>query len=206
VIEAIEVDDFGPCGGDFYARGHLRSLAAVLGLDPEPLVRSFDERYATGPIQARTVFQAELATGPQSSIKLASGGPNWWALIATVLVLAIVWAVAQLVTARTDQPASAVDSTANVGFAAPDPDRFAGLGAPTTNQIVLRATGQVRVVVRTDEGEPVWEGPMRRGGTREVSVPGFAHVSVSGPGGVVARINDTTTRMIRSATVRLGRS
>ena len=31
VIEAIEVDDFAPCGGDFYARGHLRTLARVLG-------------------------------------------------------------------------------------------------------------------------------------------------------------------------------
>ena len=27
VIESIEVDDFAPCGGDFYARGHLRTLA-----------------------------------------------------------------------------------------------------------------------------------------------------------------------------------
>ena len=31
VIESIEVDDFAPCGGDFYARGHLRTLARVLG-------------------------------------------------------------------------------------------------------------------------------------------------------------------------------
>ena len=33
VIEAIEIDDFSPCGGDFYARGHLRTLARVLGVD-----------------------------------------------------------------------------------------------------------------------------------------------------------------------------
>ena len=31
VIESIEIDDFAPCGGDFYARGHLRTLARVLG-------------------------------------------------------------------------------------------------------------------------------------------------------------------------------
>ena len=31
VIESIEMDDFVPCGGDFYARGHLRTLARVLG-------------------------------------------------------------------------------------------------------------------------------------------------------------------------------
>ena len=38
VIESIEVDDFAPCGGDFYARGHLRTLARVLGVDVAPLL------------------------------------------------------------------------------------------------------------------------------------------------------------------------
>ena len=46
VIESIEVDDFAPCGGDFYARGHLRTLARVLGKDPAPLLQQFDDRYA----------------------------------------------------------------------------------------------------------------------------------------------------------------
>ena len=65
VIESIEVDDFAPCGGDFYARGHLRTLARVLGQDPGPLLQKFDDRYATAPINARRVFEAELATRPE---------------------------------------------------------------------------------------------------------------------------------------------
>ncbi len=32
VIRGIENDDFSPCGGDFYARGHIRSIAK--GLQP----------------------------------------------------------------------------------------------------------------------------------------------------------------------------
>ena len=51
VIESIEVDDFAPCGGDFYARGHLRTLARVLGVDAAPLLASYDERYADAPDQ-----------------------------------------------------------------------------------------------------------------------------------------------------------
>ena len=34
VIRAIEADDFSPCGGDFYARGHIRTLAALVGSTP----------------------------------------------------------------------------------------------------------------------------------------------------------------------------
>ncbi len=42
IIGAIERDDFSPCGGDFYARGDIRDIARVVGIDPEPLVRAYD--------------------------------------------------------------------------------------------------------------------------------------------------------------------
>ena len=64
VIESIEVDDFDACGGDFYARGHLRTLARVLRARRRARCSDlYDERYAHGRIDARQVFEAELATG-----------------------------------------------------------------------------------------------------------------------------------------------
>lgn len=42
IIIAIESGDFSACGGDVYARGHLKSIAAVLGLDPDALLAEFD--------------------------------------------------------------------------------------------------------------------------------------------------------------------
>jgi cytoskeleton protein RodZ len=95
VIEAIEVDDFGPCAGDFYARGHLRALARVLGIDDEPLLQRFEELYATAPINARRVFEAELAAGDAGAIRGVGshGRPRWGGLIAGVLVLLLVWAL-----------------------------------------------------------------------------------------------------------------
>jgi hypothetical protein len=96
VIEGIEVDEFGPCGGDFYARGHLRVLARRLGLDPGPLLDRYDDLYASAPINPRSVFEAELSTArlPRG----AAGSPNWTALIAVVLALLLVWGIARLVT------------------------------------------------------------------------------------------------------------
>ncbi len=96
VIESIEVDDFAPCGGDFYARGHLRTLARVLGRDPVPLLSMFDNRYATAPINAKRVFEAELATGMTGSMRSTRGGPNWALLIGVVLALVMTWGVIRL--------------------------------------------------------------------------------------------------------------
>ncbi|MGE5134850.1 MAG: helix-turn-helix domain-containing protein [Gemmatimonadota bacterium] len=42
IIRGIEADDFSVCGGDFYARGHIRSIAKVIGTDPVPLVTEYD--------------------------------------------------------------------------------------------------------------------------------------------------------------------
>ena len=100
VIESIEVDDFAPCGGDFYARGHLRTLARVLGVDAAPLLASYDEHYADAPIDPRRVFEAELATGVGGSIRGTRGGPNWSVLVAAVMAVVLVWSIARLVDGR----------------------------------------------------------------------------------------------------------
>ena len=42
IISAIESDDYSACGGDFYARGHIRTIAMAVGADPEALVREYD--------------------------------------------------------------------------------------------------------------------------------------------------------------------
>lgn len=47
VLMAIEDDDFSMCGGDVYARGHLKALAAALELDPAAVLAIFDEEFAS---------------------------------------------------------------------------------------------------------------------------------------------------------------
>jgi cytoskeletal protein RodZ len=42
IIRDIEQDDYASCGGDFYARGHIRAIAQAVGEDPAPLVDEFD--------------------------------------------------------------------------------------------------------------------------------------------------------------------
>ena len=34
IIWGVEQDDYSVCGGDFYARGHIRAIAKAVGVDP----------------------------------------------------------------------------------------------------------------------------------------------------------------------------
>ena len=42
VIEGIEGGDYSACGGDFYARANIRSIAKAVGADSGPLIAEYD--------------------------------------------------------------------------------------------------------------------------------------------------------------------
>ncbi len=50
ILAAMEQDDFSHCGGEVYARGQLRAMAPVLGLDPDELVAAFNSGLGARPI------------------------------------------------------------------------------------------------------------------------------------------------------------
>jgi uncharacterized membrane protein len=83
IIRDIEQDDFSSCG-DFYARGHIRSIAAAIGLDPVPLIREYDAEH--GPpsaIRAADVFE------PSTPIKIRERRSPSLSLIVVVVLLAV---------------------------------------------------------------------------------------------------------------------
>ncbi|MEX5633174.1 helix-turn-helix domain-containing protein [Parafrankia sp. FMc2] len=49
LIGQIEHNDFTNCGGAVYARGHLRTIATTLGLDPVPLLAAYDAGHERVP-------------------------------------------------------------------------------------------------------------------------------------------------------------
>src|SRR2546421_10919338 len=58
IIRGIEQDDYAACGGDFYARGHIRAIARAVGEDPLPLIEEFDSTWRSAKeITAAEAFQ-----------------------------------------------------------------------------------------------------------------------------------------------------
>ena len=193
LIESIEVDDFAPCGGDFYARGHLRMLGRVLGIDPEPLVATYDRELAAQPINARAVFDVELSAGTTGMVRGGAPGSSWGALIATVLVVMLIWGVAQYFTSR---PGEATVPT-------PDTQNSAGLGSPgpgnrpvpppkparTFVKVMARGGGS-RVVVTDRVNEIVFRGVILDGDSTRVTGVAPLRVMALNGGAIALRIKD----------------
>ncbi len=87
IIQGIEADDYSVCGGDFYARGHIRSIAQAVGTDPGPLIEEYDQAHAaTGPISATGIEElVALSRPPQRPRR----GPALLTAAAVVVVLGV---------------------------------------------------------------------------------------------------------------------
>jgi cytoskeletal protein RodZ len=91
LIASIEADNFAPCGGTVYARGHIRSIARVIGIDPEPVVHEFDLVHHIEPPPVATTVAAQ-ATDPVLAARSGRRTPNW--NVAMGLALVVICAVA----------------------------------------------------------------------------------------------------------------
>jgi cytoskeletal protein RodZ len=84
LIRAIENDNFDPCGGSVYARGHIRSIARVVGVDPEPLIAEFDRSHESA---APTLTIVAQPTDHEAVARSERHGPNWAAAMVVALVV-----------------------------------------------------------------------------------------------------------------------
>ena len=84
IIRGIEHDDYAACGGDFYARGHIRAIARAVGEDPLPLIDEFDSTWRS----AKEITAAE-AFQPGMPIRTRERRRVRWTAALAVLVLAV---------------------------------------------------------------------------------------------------------------------
>jgi helix-turn-helix protein len=78
IIRDIESNDYSACGGDFYARGHIRAIARVVGADPVPLIKEYDA--AQLPLEQEVANHAgphgAAANGSAANGSAADAGPD----------------------------------------------------------------------------------------------------------------------------------
>jgi cytoskeletal protein RodZ len=153
IVRGIEHDDFSACGGDFYARGHIRSIARVVGVDSEPLIHEYDTTHgAPEAIRAADVFE------PATPIKLRERrGPNWTLVMVIVLALVVGYGVYRAV-------AAVASPKGHVPVAAPSHHPSAAAAAPTTPTPTPTHASHT-VVIRLTAIEDCWVGFSTPSGT-----------------------------------------
>jgi cytoskeletal protein RodZ len=151
IIRSIEADDYEACGGDFYARGDIRSIAEVVGADPEPLIQEYDQAHrASGPVAATSLDELLERSRPQWHRR--PGFMLVFGLAAIVIVLGFV-GYRIMGSPGTGPALSAAD-----GNASPTPAANGGGGRPDAAQSA-RATAGSSAPAAAGSGQPAASAP-----------------------------------------------
>jgi hypothetical protein len=159
IIRGIEQDDFSSCGGDFYARGHIRAIAHAEGVNGEPLVREYDSSH--NPPQAST---AASLPGSSAPVRLRQRRkPNW-----SIALLVGLTAAAGLVTYHliASGPASGAPAAAHKPAASTHKAARTHPAARNTRPPPAARHGRREVVISvTAVSEACWADLTTPGGT-----------------------------------------
>jgi cytoskeletal protein RodZ len=97
LIRAIEQDELGSCGGDVYARGHIRAIAAVVGADSRALISEYDAAHPSGT----PVTLEDLLRRPPPRTPRGPGRGLWLVPAMMLLCLGVIGFAAYQLTAGT---------------------------------------------------------------------------------------------------------
>ncbi|MEU0344004.1 RodZ domain-containing protein [Streptomyces bobili] len=173
IVHAIEADDFTPCGGDVYARGHIRTLARAVRLDPAPLMEQYDAAHGgrPAPTPAAPMFEAER-------IRPERRGPNWTAAMVAAIVAVVGFVgftafkgddgttdVADDTTPSTSAPAKPTPKTDKPVDEKPEPSDSAIAAAPQ-DKVTVQVTatdGKSWIFAKDHNGRMLFDGLLKQG-------------------------------------------
>ncbi|MFJ7049797.1 helix-turn-helix domain-containing protein [Streptomyces sp. NPDC101112] len=177
IVHAIERDDFAPCGGDVYARGHIRSVARAVRIDPAPLLAQYDEAHGgrPAPTPAAPLFEAER-------IRPERRGPNWTAAMVAAIVAVIGFVGFTAFDGGQDDGASsqAVEGSTPTAGKSPSPTPKAdkpeadpkpepsdsAIAAAPRDKVTVRVTasnGRSWISAKDHSGQLLWDGLLQQG-------------------------------------------
>lgn len=194
LIRDLEADRFGSSGGSVYARGHIKSIASTLRVDPAPLLALYDR--AQGPVAPGLPLLAEPApaeapptsfggsafAASAASLTPERTGPRWGlALGGAAAVLVGILGIGYLTSPSgsgqsptalgSSTPTTSPATASPAPVTTPPPDSVASKPAVTGAQLRLRLIGGDSWVSVSNGTSTLFEGLLHNGEFKDFSDP-----------------------------------
>ena len=191
LISEMESNNFSHCGGDTYARGHLKNIASLLGLEPNHFVEMYNAEHSLDNRGLHDLLaENNVGSIPREDKKLSWKIPA----IASVLILSTI-GVVQIV--MSNQP-SEVKSIAAKESSTPTPSATATPSATPTatpsESAAVSKSGSVSLTLSATrgnsffnvvaDGKSVVKGSLFQGDIKNYTAKSSISIYLSNPAGV----------------------
>ena len=193
LLREIENNTFIHCGGDTYARGHLRNIAAIISVDAQTLLDLYNNEHST---EVRNIHDM-LVENNVTKIPTERKTISWKSLaIASIVVLAVI-AGGQIIISNSKTTVSPTVITSPTATASAEP-------SPTstqtqTTEVEPSVSGELSLTISAARGNSnidvvingasLYKGPLFQGETKSFSAPNAISIYLSNAGDLDLTLN-----------------
>ena len=200
LLRDMENNNFAKCGGETYARGHLRNIATKVGIDERIFLDLFESEVTAPAKPIRELLNENNVTMPYQEPKRIS----WKILAAGSAAALILFAGAQIFFLDSENPAElevittasatpsepAAESVVPSTTASPETTRTSTVSGPAGVNIELVASrGTTWLYATNEDGKVLFSGMIRKGNSKNFIQPEQVNLRVGNAGGVDISVN-----------------
>ena len=192
VLSEIEQNNFEHCGGETYARGHVRNIAAILKADQKEFIRLYEEEQGgeTRSIKDLLIENSVMRL-PAEARKV-----SWKVLVLISVVSLFVVGIGQVVISNintNDVVGAAPSASASPTVAespSAEPSAESTFSSGTGVEVVINAArAKSWLFVSDASGRTLFSGQVSRGAVKVFSSDSQLNLKVGNAGGVDLKVN-----------------
>jgi len=192
VLRDIENDNFAKCGGEAYARGHLRNIAAKVGVDERIFLELFEQEVTAPAKPIRELLNENNVTMPYQEPKRISWKLLAVGSVATLLLFAGAQIIFSNINANNEPEEMVASSVAPTNPAS----ETAAPSSPTSPEIIggvsvelVASRGATWLYATNEIGKVLFSGQVNQGERKSFSEATQVNLRVGNAGGVDISVN-----------------
>ena len=190
LLKEMESDNFSQCGGETYARGHIRNIAIKLGVDPQIFIGAFEEEqmHIDRSMQDLLVENSVMKQ-PEEARKVS------WKVLASISIASFgIAGLVQIIVSNTSSPTVPTPitsvSASPTASAETTPSDEPTVSTGTGVEVVITASrAKSWLFVSDASGRTLFSGQISAGTTKTFSSDASLNFKIGNAGGVDLVVN-----------------
>ena len=196
LLSEMENNNFSHCGGDTYARGHLRNIAAKVGINPQVFIDLYNEEHSSEHRAIQDLLvENNVMQVPREEKRISWKVPAGFSLVVLLIIGVVQIVVSNRATeiSPTPTPTSSVSATESASplatpVTSPEPSTSTtpNSGPITLTIAATRGNSYIDIVV---DGKHVSKGSIFQGDTKSFEGQTAISIYLSNPAGLDLTLN-----------------